>query len=230
MKRIFPFILLTLISSLSSSCARLPQIVSESGSNSVVPIVPLGGIFPSGRWQLTHAIDAIVMGGEKSGLLGVSVLSSSDRTLRCALMTLEGFVLFAGRFDGRLTVERALPPFDRPGFAKGLIDDLILLFFPPEGAIQQTGKLPDGARVSRFGSSWDGTIDVIIRDDHTWSVHKYASRHRIERSIEASDIGGIGSGSGSGKGSCFAGRLTLKRHGLSGYQLNLRLVDAVALP
>jgi hypothetical protein len=228
MKRIFPLISFILTLVLSASCARLPPIVPDRGSRPDGTIASRTDIFPSGRWQLTHAIDAAVMGEKKSGLLGVSVLSSSNRTLQCALMTVEGFVLFAGRFDGLLTVERALSPFDRPGFAKGLMDDLILLFFMPDGLMLQTGVLPDGASVSRFGSDSSGgeTIDVLIRDDHAWAVHKYDSRHRLERSIEASGMTGIG----SGEEVPFARRLTLKRHGLMGYQLDLRLVEAVALP
>lgn len=94
--------------------------------------------------------------------------------------------------------------------------------------MQQTGVLPDGASVSRFGSGSSGgeTIDVIIRDDHSWAVHKYASRHRLERSIEASGMTGVGSEAELP----IARRLTLKRHGLVGYQLDLRLIEAVALP
>ena len=43
-----------------------------------------------------------------------------------ALMTVEGFVLFSGRYDGKLTVDRAIEPFDRPGF-------------------EREGRRPDGA-------------------------------------------------------------------------------------
>jgi hypothetical protein len=223
MKRILP---LLFILALSASCARLPKIVPDTCSAPGASMAPYTAVFPSGRWQLTHTIDAIVMGKKRSGLVGVSVLSSSDRTLQCALMTVEGFVLFAGRYNGRLTVERALPPFDRPGFAKGLIDDLIFLFFKPDGPIQKTGVLPDGASVSRFGSSDGEAIDVILRDDHAWAVQKYSLRHKLERSIEATDVASVGSGDGI----AFARHLTLQRHGFMGYQLDLRLVEAVPLP
>jgi hypothetical protein len=225
MKPFSPLILFILIAALSASCARLPRIVPDSRSVSDASSAPCT-VFPSGRWQLTHVIDAIVMGEKKSGLLGVSVLSSSDRSLRCALMTVEGFVLFAGRYDGRLIVERALSPFDRPGFAKGLIDDLILLFFKPDGPLQETGVLPDGVSVCRFGAPAGGTIDVSHRDGHAWAVHKYASRHQLERSVEAWDA----ADTGSGERIPFPGHLRLKRHGLMGYQLDLRLFEALALP
>lgn len=94
-------------------------ILPDRGSGPGGLIASRSDIFPSGRWQLTHAIDATVMGEKKSGLLGVSVLSSADRTLRCALMTIEGFVLFSGRFDGQLTVERALSPLIGPDSPRG---------------------------------------------------------------------------------------------------------------
>lgn len=222
MKRFLP---LLLVLALSASCARLPRIMPDTRSVPEASIAPFT-VFPSGRWQLTHAIEAIVPGGKKSGLIGVSVLSSSERRLECALMTLEGLVLFAGRYDGRLIIERALSPFDRPGFAKGLIDDLLLLFFKPDGAMLKTGVSPDGARVSRFGSSSGGATDVVLRGDHAWAVHKYSSGHKLERSIEARDRVPVG----AAEEIVFAGHLTLKRHGLMGYQLDLRLVDATPLP
>lgn len=221
MKRIFP---LFFVVALSASCASLPQIIPDTRSGP--DVAALSALFPAGRWQLTHAIDAFVPGGKKSGLVGVSVLSSADRTIECALMTLEGFVIFSGRYDGRLTVGRALPPFNRPGFAKGLIDDLMMLFFQPDGPMQQVGVLPDGAGVYRFGVFGGGTTDVILRDDHAWSIQKYSSRHKLERSIEASG----GEGAGAADGMIPAQHLTLKRHGFMGYQLDLRLVDAIRLP
>jgi hypothetical protein len=222
MKRLFP---LLFILALSASCANLPQIMPDTRCAPDAAMA-LSTVFPSGRWQLTHAMDAIVPGGKKSGLIGVSVLSSADRSIACALMSLEGFVIFSGRYDGRLTVDRALPPFNRPGFAKGLIDDLMMLFFKPDGPMQKTGMLPDGAGVYRFGASGGGTTDIILRDDHAWSVQKYSSRHQLERSVEARDRGVTGAGDGI----ALTQHLTLKRHGFMGYQLDLRLVDAIRLP
>jgi hypothetical protein len=222
MKRFFP---LLFILALSAACARLPQIMPATRS-ATDAATALHTVFPEGRWQLTHTIDAMVPGGKKSGLVGVSVLSSADRTIACALMTLEGFVIFSGRYDGRMTVDRALQPFNRPGFAKGLMDDLMMLFFKPDAPLREAGVLPDGAGVYRFEASDGGTTDVILRNDHCWSVQKYSSRHKLERSIEASDRGSMGVADGI----TLAKHLTLKRHGFMGYQLDLQLVEAIGLP
>jgi hypothetical protein len=222
MKRFFPLLFILV---LNAACASLPQIKPDTRS-ATDAATTLHTVFPVGRWQLTHTIDAMVPGGKRSGLVGVSVLSSADRTIECALMTLEGFVIFTGRYDGRLTVERALPPFNRPGFAKGLMDDLMMLFFKPDGPLLQAGVLPDGAGVYRFKASGGGTTDVILRDDYCWSVQKYSSRHKLERSIEADDGGRMGAADGL----ALAKHLTLKRHGFMGYQLDLRLVDASHVP
>lgn len=223
MRRLLPLIL---VSALIASCSQLPKIVLDTPSALDSSISPARDIYPSGRWQLTHSIEATVPGGKKSGLIGVSVLSSADRTIECALMTVEGFVLFSGRYDGMLTVERVLPPFDRPGFAKGLMDDLMLLFFKPDVPLPTSGVLPDGSRVSRFSSPEGETTDVIIRDDHHYAICKYSPKDRLERSIEAYHTGII---SPAGTIS-FAKSMMLKRHGLIGYQLDLRLVEAVPLP
>ena len=220
MKRIA---LLLILTAFIVSCARLPVIVPDKegigeGANSSCQL-----LFPQGRWQVTHAIDAIVLGEEKKGLLGASVISSKDRTIQCALMTVEGFVLFSGRYDRELTVERAIPPFDRPGFAEGLIKDLMLLFFIPEAPMTQSG-LTDGAQVCRFMSEKDGTIDVFIDKDQAGWIHKYSPQHKLERTVNAWGRRDISDSIS------FAEHMTLKRHGWVGYQLYLRLIEAVPLP
>ena len=70
-------------------------------------------------------------------MMGLTVLSSRLRSNRSVIMSLEGFVVFDGEVNQGLTVHRALPPFDSPGFAEGLMADIRLIFFQPEG----TGRM-----------------------------------------------------------------------------------------
>jgi hypothetical protein len=215
------------LSVLIVSCARLPDIMPDTDGMRDGTILSCNNLFPQGRWQLTHTIEAIVPGGKKSGLVGASVISSHDRSVQCALMTIEGFVLFSGRYDGKLIVERAVTPFDRPGFAEGLMNDLILLFLKPAAPLKKTGFV-DGIRVCRFISPTDGAIDVLIGKGQAWQVHKYSPRHKLERTIEARGRGwGLVDKT---EGGFFAKNMTLRRHGILGYQLDLQLVEAIPLP
>ena len=222
MKRI-----LLLIASLTlvSGCARLPAIVPGSYPAADPTRDIVGRIFPSGEWQFSHVIKATVPGGKTVEMIGVSVISSTEKSIRCALMTLEGLVLFSGRFDGKLIVERAVSPFDRPGFAEGLMSDLSLLFFPPEATMIGAGRLPGGAWVVRFRSVEEITTDLVLRNDQTWAINEYASGSKLIRSIEARDISPVGN---DGK-SMTAKNVLLNRPGLLGYRLDMHLSEAIQL-
>lgn len=218
MKRLL-FLMALLVS--VTGCAQLPKIQPDSDLHPVPAKYDCQGAFPHGRWQLFHIIEATVPGGQKRSLTGVSVVSSRDRSIGWALMTVEGFVLFSGRFDGTLTIDRAIAPFDRPGFAQGLLDDLMLLFFAPQAPHITTGRLENGAYVCRYGSP-EETTDLVYGDDGAWSLRQYTSNHRLSRTVVADEMTTVAD-------DAFAGHLVLKMHGVAGYQLELRLVEAIPL-
>ena len=211
---IFSFSLIAL-----TACARLPRIDPfPAGYSSAAACRDM---YPHGRWQLLHSIEATLPGGGKQILTGVSVLSSKDRTIRWALMTVEGFVIFSGRWNGVLSVDRAVPPFDRPGFAEGLMADLRLLFFAPQGPLLSTGRLEQGVPVCRFGSA-ENTIDIAMPRDGSRIVCQYGSNHRLARSI-------VADAPPAASRSAFPRHLVLKHPGVLGYQLELKLIEAIPL-
>lgn len=218
MKRILIFIAV-LIS--LTACARLPEIQMPTASDSVPSHLACRALFPQGRWQMHHAIEATVPGGGKTLVTGVTVISSRDRTIDFALMSVEGFVILSGRFDGDLTVDRAISPFDRPGFAQGLIDDLMLLFFVPRGPLCMTGQVARQHRICRYCLP-EQTTDIIVTTDPMWQIRQYSARKRLSRSIDAGDPMNIANAP-------FAQRITLKNHGLLGYRLVLNLLEAIPL-
>lgn len=218
MKRL---VLISALLALTTACARLPEIHIPTGYEPLPSHVACRELFPQGRWQMHHAIEATVPGGGKTALTGVTVLASQERTIDSALMTVEGFVLFKGRYDGTLTVDRAIEPFDRPGFAEGLVDDLRLLFFAPQGTLCRSGLMEPGERACRYCQS-EATVDVLVRFDQTRQIRYYDARNRLKRTIEISEMTGIDA-------TLIANKLKLKRHGLLGYELNLRLLEAVPL-
>lgn len=210
---------------MAAGCAHLPAIVPDDRPVADPARDIFSRIYPSGDWQFSHTIKAMVPGGKTIEMVGVSVLSSADNSIRCVLMTLEGLVLFSGLFDGKLAVEKAVSPFDRAGFAEGLIGDLSFLFFPPEDPMENYGRLPEGARVVRFCSEGKITTDLVLREDQTWAIYEYSPGSKLTRSIEARDITPIG---GDGK-SMAPENIMLKRPGLLGYRLDMRLAEAIQL-
>lgn len=206
-----------------TSCAQLPMIHSNHPDGHLPHAESEScclNIFPQGRWQLYHTIEAIVPGNAHSRLTGVSVLDSRDRTLQWALMTLEGFVLFSGRFDGTLQIDRAVAPFDKKEFAQGVLEDLRLIFLKPLG-IQDVGYSDEGELVCRHSNN-EGTTDIVVKADHKWLVRHYSTGNRLSRTIQGDQMIHIGA-------SVIPKHLILKNHALIGYQLDMQLVDAIPM-
>ena len=85
-------------------------------------------IFPVGRWESVHRIEATFR-GNSSSLLGVTKGEPSERRLQSLLLTPEGFILFDAELsEGGIAVRKAVAPFDSPAFARGLMEDVSLLF------------------------------------------------------------------------------------------------------
>ena len=93
-------------------------------------------VFPQGKWQFAHAIDFAMRDGSGTPVIGVTSLTGND--IDCALITVEGLTLFEAAFhhDGSIEVRRAVPPFDGPDFAKGMIADIRAIFQPPTGSMR----------------------------------------------------------------------------------------------
>jgi hypothetical protein len=78
-----------------------------------------------------------------------------------------------------------------------------------------------GERVCRYCQA-DATIDILVRFDATRQIRQYDARHRLRRTIDIQAMTVV-------DGVPFAKKLTLKRRGLLGYQLNLTLLEAIPL-
>lgn len=206
---------------LLAACARLPEIIID-------PVSAAGGFepacrmpFPRGTWQLQHAIDATVRGRAMGRLVGVMVLSEPERSIQCALMTIEGLVLFSARYDGRLTVERAVDPFDRPGFADGLIDDLKLIFLAPEAA-GRFGRTAGGDVICRYPHIDHQLTDIVVKDPDHWMINRYNDQGRLLRRVWAEGDAAARKAGRSG----IARHITLESRSASDYRLELTLIEA----
>jgi hypothetical protein len=200
------------------SCAGLPPIALDAAMDlSADP----ARVYPQGTWQFLHSLQAEMPGARPLGLLGLTVLSSTDRRHRSVLMTLEGFVLFDGESEsGRLTVHRALPPFDSPHFAAGLMDDIRLVFMEPEGPTLAVGRLEGGGKVRRVRAA-GGTVDVETLSDGGWRIRQYSSSDRLIRTVTARH--------GSGDIAGFPQSMELTAAEGQGYEIVMTLLEAVPI-
>jgi hypothetical protein len=187
MKRIFPLILITIF---LASCQSLPVI------NAPVPLADgklsaCPSPFLKERYRLIHAIEIRMAGDTRGAIIGVTLADPAIRLISCAIMTAEGIVLFEAESDaGLLKVNRALPPFDSPDFAKNMIDDIRLIFFAPEGIIQKKGNLLDGATVCRYRQEDGGWIDVIANKPEGVEIRRYSSYNSLKRRVKINKTDG----------------------------------------
>ncbi|WP_028584021.1 hypothetical protein [Desulfogranum mediterraneum] len=204
---------------------------SREGENPAEEMARLrcAALFPRGSWQLVHAIDYRVGQSGQGSVIGVTSLGRQE--LECALVTVEGLTLFAARQGpaGELTVSRAVPPFDAPGFAQGLMADLRTLFRRPRAGQVLVGRLqrPTGPGRSgaeplascRYLEPGGRVVDLSPGAEGGWRLQSYSPTAALERTIRAADCTLVGV-------TPIAGTLELTAPGPGGYQLNLKLLRA----
>lgn len=209
--------------SLPVACAGLPEIHPPADGGTAHHEAACASIFPQGQWQLAHAIQAKPPGGSQQTMIGLIRMSSAERTFECAMMTLEGVVLFEAHYDGNaIDIRKAIPPMDTPGLAEGMIEDILLVFFAPDPPPAASGHLRDQARICRYPVTDQGTQDIIVHPDGRWEIRRYSADKRLVRTIvpdgtEVTNAHGIPS------------RVELKAHGRAGYQLNLSMMEAIPM-
>jgi hypothetical protein len=141
-------------------------------------------VFPAGSWQLVHSLEFASDSGFAGTVLGVTVVDPPD--LSCALVTVEGVTLFeaVGGPDEAVTVERAVPPFDRPGFAAGLLADVRSMFVAPPDREVTYGLLPDGRPVCRYIGEDGRVTDIAPPVEDSWQIREYDADSALQRVIE----------------------------------------------
>jgi hypothetical protein len=106
-------------------------------------------------------------------------------------MTAEGMVLLEAESGAeKLNVHRALPPFDSGDFVINMIDDIKLIFFPPQGLLQQKGNLPDGSTACRWQAQNGDVIDVIASKPEITEIKKYSACGSLKRHIILKETAG----------------------------------------
>lgn len=205
------------------SCAGLPR--PEPINSLVAPGTPRECSIPfvSNRWQFVHSIECTMPDGRKTFVIGVTDISPDMETIHCVIMTIEGLVVFEGRYERReIVINRGLPPFDSWDFACGLMNDIRLLFFKPGCKLIDSGMSGNGSYICRYKDDKDMIVDVITNQDMTWEIRQYENEV-LTRSIKA---GANGPGSSADQRGIPA-RIELVAHGPVKYTLMLDLIRAM---
>jgi hypothetical protein len=133
-------------------------------------------IFPAESWESVHMIEATIRGWGSYSLLGVTKGEPSERSLQSLLLTPEGFVLFDAEFrEDDISVRKAVAPFDSPAFARGLMEDVTLLFFPPQEKPTTWRKKTDGTMTCYWEDPYGFRTEVKGSIDTGWRI-KYKDR------------------------------------------------------
>lgn len=172
-------------------------------------------VYPQGQWQFVHQIVFSLADGSSSSVTGVVVVDK--KTIQCALMTTEGFTLFAAQFTDRLHILRAVPPFDKPGFAAGLMNDVQVLFLPPPDGVLQYGRLAGKGPCCRIIRDKQIT-DILPTEDGCWQIRSDGNTLQQVRTLRAEQCHLV-------QGYRLPETLTLTAAGPNNYSLNMTLLS-----
>ncbi len=224
MKRICSLLIILMA---MASCGRLPQIYPLNPSQVPELRDACDLPFPIGKWRFVHSVEATML-NRKGVLMGVTVISPDENSVHCVMMTIEGFVLFDAQYDGNLVINRGVPPFDSESFAKGLMDDIRLTLFRPDGAFIGSGTLDSGTQVCRYQNADGGGTDVIPHPpdapDAAWEIRLYGGNAALKRKVTACP-----QPQSSENQDTIPGKLEITAYGPLGYALTLELIQAESL-
>lgn len=208
-------LLFCLVGCATAPQSRLPDLTAaEYGQK----LNSCAAVFPQGKWQFAHTIDFTLGGRAGTPVIGITSLYGND--IDVALITVEGLTLFDASFhhDGGAEVRRAVPPFDGPEFAGGLIGDIRAIFLSPTGSMTM-GQVAGVTSGCRYTSGEGRVVDVLLGAGDCWQIKSYSSDQVMDRSIVGRSCKKKGS-------SLIPDYLELKTYGQYGYTLKLNLITA----
>ena len=198
-------------------CAHLPELAPVPNAARTEIVQRCEQAFPKRPWKATHTIFATLPFGNHSQLLGV--LAANAQELRAILLSPEGISLYDGRqaigaTNSTPSVQRAVPPFDRPDFAASLMADVASAYVAPDGPPQAVGTYATGADVCRWVPPVGEARDVELGPDGPRTIRTYHNLH-LTREIHLRGAATDG----------FFPEVDLMVPGAGGYVLEMRLVD-----
>lgn len=175
--------------------------------------------FVKGDWQFVHSITFSMSNDYGTTLVGITVLQGE--TLKTALMGVEGFVLFEAEQErhGQVVVQRAMPPFDKAGFAEGLMQDVQTLLVEPEYVKRTFAKNTVNELICRYITENNQVTDVVTASPGWNRINVYNKQGMLQQAITATDYKEVA-------GASIPERIQLSTSGVQSYTLNLQLLSA----
>jgi hypothetical protein len=172
------------------SCAGLPRLQPVGDSAEPDRSRQCSDVFPDDRWRLIHAIETVIAGRSAGIVVGVTLVDPQERAVEAIILSIEGLVMFHARASAdAIDIQRAVAPFDSPHFARGLIEDVTLLFLAPQ-AVQTLSGLSDAGRFTcRYLRADDSAVDVVPGPDGGWKLREYDRRGNLRRRATVSPGG-----------------------------------------
>ncbi|MCJ7785914.1 MAG: hypothetical protein MUP41_18435 [Desulfobacterales bacterium] len=167
---------------LSAGCVHISKTSLSPGSPEDLPACY--AIFPAEPWESVYKLEATIRGGGSFSLLGVTKGEPSERRLQSLLLTPEGFILFDAELrDGEMAVRKAVAPFDSPAFAGGLMEDVTLLFLPPQVKPTTWGKETDGKMICNWEGPHDSDTEITGSMDSGWRISRLDKKGRVIKEV-----------------------------------------------
>ncbi len=210
---------------ISISACSLPQIQTVSSFQSDHIQCQCQSPFPTIGMQFVHSITAILPNGNTNVAIGVTTISPDTQIINCAIMTIEGMVLFEAEYNQKIIIHRSIPPFDSKQFAQNMINDIRLVFFKPTGRLIKAGIRTARSNICRYEQP-DGMIeDVIVQQNGNWEIHQYNTHYKQIKTIKAyyTDVNDHMFWEGKEK---IPSKYEITAHGILGYTLKLGLIEA----
>jgi hypothetical protein len=166
---------------LSTGCVPTSKKTLSQGSPEELP--GCYAVFPAEPWESVHRLEATIRGGSFLAL-GVTKGEPSERRLQSLLLTPEGFILFdAERRENGIDVKKAVPPFDSPAFARGLMEDVALLFLPPQIKPRTWGKESDGTMSCKWEDVDESHTVITGSTEAGWRILRLDKKGKVIKEV-----------------------------------------------
>ncbi len=198
---------------LSTGCAPISETTMSQGSPEELP--GCYAVFPAEPWESVHRLEATIRGGTFLAL-GVTRGEPSERRLQSLLLSPEGFILLdAERQENGIVVKKAVPPFDSPEFARGLMEDVALLFLPPQIDPKTWAKESDGRMICKWEAPDESHTEITGSMESGWRILRRNRKGNVIKEIFLSGpfVNGL------------ASRIELRAFKPAAYRLRMTLVQ-----
>ena len=200
------------------ACAGAPRIMPVAESEKEAIINKCRAPFLKSGYRLVHSISGTLPGGTTVSMIGISVAMPQNGGLHCTLMSIEGFVFLDAEYNGVLAIKRGIGPFKSESLVMGIIRDVGLILFPPNGSVADAGLIEDGSIACRYRSD-GGVIDVAVRPDGSAEAQVFDESDNRTRLVVY----------GKERKNGVPARIELTGYGLFRYRLELDLIEAEAV-